>query len=252
MVQNFTDFALCEVSHLGREAIRMIHTLAGRSEARKQAREVLKDAFEFGKHAIDIETNKGDLIIIETPEIFTFEDFAYLSGDVDRQILEQQWADYERENTSLYKRLAEYAKQKGRRIQSSKSGLFADRSKLRKKFEKLPQSSEKRKRFEYLLQGPRQDIHVLRMIQSKEPKLVIMAAGHIAVINAIIKPRRVLIPKLSTLHDKLKVEEYLRAKRGQWLDHQKEKGVRRRLAMEELKKGKKLTKTSPENKRKPK
>jgi hypothetical protein len=119
----------------------------------------------FGKNAIDKETKPGELILVETPE-------AERAGAFD-----------------FYHKLFAYARAIGRRVESIESGLLGCGGRLDWASNNLPDFPPGEQERVLYLVGPRRDKSMQRIIQSRKPRMIIVASGHAIAIKKEMKPK---------------------------------------------------------------
>jgi len=181
----FRSFTLLELSHL----------TAGEFKSNKQAVTLLKQRLEFGKRIIDAETKTGDLVLLETPTRYTFDDYKKTVGE---EATERYWKNIGEFNSNFYFLLAEYAKSKGREVASIDSGIVSPGSRLERQL-RLGETQailtgpefKHFKRVEFLAYYKR-NIFMGRRIQTRKPKLVIVAGAHAIYLENTLKPKKVI------------------------------------------------------------
>ncbi len=162
----FSDFCLLQLNHLGRTDI----TLAVQRRRIKKAQQQLQERLDFAKKVIDTETNPDDTIMLESPEHWAFSRFKEVFAGSKNEFA---WDGIMRDSLNFYFDLAEYAKSKGRKVESLESGLHRPESRLvyaaARGHEFEP---EIRGRLDYLTTY-RRDLFFIKKIVVTKPKLVI-------------------------------------------------------------------------------
>lgn len=182
--RKFRNFTLAEISHL--------HPFEIYKLGFDQAAKIVQERLEEGKRIIDTQTQPGDLILIETPYPMTEKEFLHNykepSGLTDQE-LRDMWNAFDKEHMNFYFTLANYAKKKGRIVESIESGMYSPDSNWMRLVMNSPQNKEVQERLEYL-GGARRNISMQKRIESKKPKLVIVASAHALVLSDRMLPKR--------------------------------------------------------------
>jgi hypothetical protein len=194
------DFTLLEITHItgnDLKSARMDYEKFGEAGLRT-VQNFVQQKIEFGKRRIDSETKSGDLILIESPDPVTFEQFLENMGVPNiqelpnRELIKLRWELFLRENFNMYHTLADYARSKGRKVETLESGMTDDKSRLTKAMCDLFKFPiEKARRINRII-VVRRHMGMEKKIQSKKPQLVIAASGHVAQLEETFKPRRTI------------------------------------------------------------
>ena len=232
----FNDFCLLELSHLTIDDIfnyKKERTPSGTAPitkvygVKRTASKERSKRLAFGKKIIDTETKAGDLVLIESPEQYTLEDFKKHYAGTPFELFGNTIV---KEIMNFYSELAKYAESKGRKVQSLEPGVFRPGSRLYEAIARLSSLPlEKIKRVEYLTTH-RRDYFMQKRIQVKKPALVIVARGHAVRLENAMKPKKTiylnpLAPARKVVHlNQIKkiTEQYIKEKK-----ERREKIVRR-------------------------
>ncbi|MFH0955386.1 MAG: hypothetical protein V1777_04755 [Candidatus Micrarchaeota archaeon] len=186
----FRDFTLLELSHI----------LGGSLDGGLEDVIAVQRRIDEAKRAIDEQiksgnVKKGDLVMLEGPKQYTFKHFKEEYGFAARDF-QEEWKPLLKMCYNFYHILAQHAKKKGLRVEFLERGTTQPGGRLStatRQIElglyQLPR--DKAKRLEYLVTVRRDDTMV-RLIQSRKPRLVIAAAGHAAWIEKTLRPTRVV------------------------------------------------------------
>ncbi|MFH0955197.1 MAG: hypothetical protein V1777_03770 [Candidatus Micrarchaeota archaeon] len=223
----FSDFCLLELNHLARADI----AEAVQTHRIEKAQQQLQERQDFAKKVIDTETKPGDTIMLESPEPWTFSRFKEVfKGSKNEWV----WDGIMRDSLNFYFDLAEYAKSKGRKVESLESGLHQPESKLvyaaARGHEFEP---ETRERLDYLTVY-RRDLSFPKKIAATKPKRVIATFFHAVSIEDALKPRRAVFfdRELNTPQIKSKI---LRIKQKAKAEYLNKKRKRRQIALQNTK-----------------
>lgn len=169
--------------------------------------EILKRRLKYGKKSILLNTKKGDVIALESPERWTLKNFREVFLPIFREkyekneemkkrlpkILARLWKR-QKLNINFYAELADFARRNERKVVSLESGLWSPKSRLVKAYERVgfgfEGNSNKDKRLEFL-RNERRDLGFCIRIQRIKPVMVITADGHAAVIEKEFNPVKV-------------------------------------------------------------
>ncbi|MBN1941177.1 MAG: hypothetical protein JW772_03265 [Candidatus Diapherotrites archaeon] len=199
------------------------------------ARRMLEKRLQFGKKIIDSETKPMDLVMIEQPVPTTYAQFLDGLDAVPEEakkgsLVHKIWRECAEFSGNFYFKLAEYARAKGRRVESLESGLTQRPSRLQRAYTHLDLlDSEKAHRVEYLFHFRRHASMEAR-IQSKKPNLVIAASGHAMLFEQKFHPRKTIynLPEFNAPERKA---EIARRRRTAVHRHNLEKAARRKNAL---------------------
>ncbi|MDO8634031.1 MAG: hypothetical protein Q7K34_01930 [archaeon] len=250
----YRDFTLVQLNHLRIEDLfdfaSKIHRditvhdaiyEQGTAELRasKIALDRIKEGIEYGKKIIDENSKPGDIVMLESPEEWTFESFMkmrYPEPIANRQF----WEAIIKHQLNMYHELAKYAESHGRQVLSLEQGVNTPNSRLSRTAVQPPKSNEsefrKHARIESrrdVLAGPRRDISFQRKIQAKKPALVIAAMGHAAYLYKTMKPKNMIWHGKAPSDEA--IESYLRRRLDELRVYYTAKEIRRKKAAQEKK-----------------
>lgn len=222
----FRDFTLLEITHLP-----FVEPAQLSPEMRAQGRALLTKKIEFGKRAIEQHTAPGDLILLETPEQTTFQQFQNafpaITGSTTPGELQQLWKEFYQHHFNLYFELAQFARQAGRQVASIEYGVRSRGSRLERaasQIDRLPPETAQRV---YLLMTIRREKGMQKKIETKKPAMVITASAHTIYLEHAIKPRQVIYQE-PRANDPIKKGMFLEQRRWEKEEYLKAKKIRQR------------------------
>ena len=216
----FRNFTLLELSHLRLGEIVDAETGTIHAVVKILQQRLLG----VGKKVIDTETKPGDTILIEDPRKVTL--------DISRKIIAgtefEKFAEWFVFAGNIYYRLAEYAKSKGRKVESLEPSVInysKGRIGLRRMLLTNPGP-----RLNYIV-ATKRDKFFITKIQRRKPKLVIAASGHAAYLEKTLRPKKTIY-SYPDVYNTLPVtnrqkEESLKNRRKKNKEYFSEKRIRR-------------------------
>jgi hypothetical protein len=196
-----------------------------------QAKEEIERRVSAGKKIIDSQTKKGDLVLLESPEEWTEEQFKRAFHGSKN---ERFWLQLMRDSLNLYFDLAQYAKSQGRLVGSLESGLHSPSSRLvRAALWRHQQPAEIAERIDFLSLN-RRDATAQKRVQAQKPRRVITAFFHGISIENAFRPEKTIYFDPTLNNPKLKAG-FLEQKNRAAAKYYKKKVERRRTAMQKAK-----------------
>jgi len=232
----FRDFTLFEVTHLTGQDMDLL--------APEMIGSIVDERVAIAKRFIEEEVSAGrlrkkDLVLVETPKRVSFRGLLKardVHGSGTEAALRILWNLYLQKHSNMYYRIADFARKKGLRVYPADPSLAGATGTLSKLNIRVPATSwPVGLRIKYLAEIKREKVMLAR-IQARKPKLVIVASGHAARIERIVKPQRAvwttpthwLAKEMEFRRKELLQKEYLAEKAARRREINKEKGLRTR------------------------
>ena len=185
----YRDFTLCELTHLSLENIFYLDPVRpGRIiSVNDTAMAEISKRIGYGKKIIDREAKAGDLVMLESSEKTTYQDFLKQYNGTP---LEPFWGIVKAWQ-NFYHALAKYAENRGRKVASLESGLMGPGSRFSQYWTKGDLRRANTYKMYYLLSSVRDRLFRGR-IQARKQKLVIVAYRHAVYLENKMKPKKAI------------------------------------------------------------
>ncbi len=227
---DFRDFVLLELSHLPTVDFELLT-----DEVCAQGRQLIQQRLEFGRKVIVSETKPEDLVLIESLQESTFEDFKKITSlrttkKIPEQKIKWLWENFYKYHLNFYFELAQYARQKGRKVAPIVGWVRSPKSRLVRASTRLMEFPEEKARRIYYLMSGRTDISMQRRIENRRPALAIVGGAHAAYLEHSMNPKKTIWQEPMLAHPSRKIP-FLEQRKRERLEYEAEKRVRRQRAL---------------------